>query len=192
MEWEWWVRKFMDEHAKGVCVDAGAGIGAHTFYMADLPDVDEVHAFEPIPYNVYKLKEKAHPKVRVYAVALSDRYGLLRLYAPNINKPTEFPWINARFKPYPGNEHEYIWVIMGPLYEFLDHVDFMKIDVEGMEVHVLRGAEGVIDDAYIVVETHRFLGVSNKQVIQAVQETHKPIKVFKPAEDVWYVFLGPK
>jgi FkbM family methyltransferase len=115
-------------HLQGVAVDAGASVGGHSLYMAAVCGL-RVHAFEPLVHeqavaNV-ALNNLWH-RIEVHPVALGDRPGRVRHVRDGIMEP--------------GGDIE---VRTLDSYE-LDDVAVIKIDVEGMEPSVLRGAADTI------------------------------------------------
>lgn len=121
-----------------VAVDVGANVGFITLTLAHQTGVNgSVFAFEPTAEAFARLERNLNlnrfPQVRALRVGLSDRVGTTR----------------ARFqssyridgKDEVGEEEMTLttldaWVAS----ERLSRLDFLKIDTDGMEAHVLRGA----------------------------------------------------
>jgi len=188
-----WIKK----HARGICVDIGAGTGVHTKVMASVPEVKVVYAFEPIPYNYRRIQALNLPKVKVMPFALGKEEGVLRLYAEDIDKPTEFEWINAcaikTEKPIIGHGfEEYIDVEVKPLNKVIDHADFIKVDVEGMEYEVILGAKGVYEKAWMVIELHKWGEYELKEFLDLLFATHTPLNTLPKDFMVWHIYLKPK
>jgi len=189
------VAKWIVENAEGICVDVGAGTGVHTKVMAMLPKVKVVYAFEPIPYNVEQLKKIKSDKVVVMPFALGKEEGTLRLYAKDVNKPTMFQWVNASAivaENALGHEYEsYIDVPVKPLNKVIDHADFIKIDVEGMEYDVLLGAKGVYENAKMVIELHGWGNYEIKDLLDLLSETHEIVNKLPEKIVIAHAFLIP-
>jgi FkbM family methyltransferase len=123
-----------------VAVDAGANVGLHTLGLARaVGPSGRVHAFEPDPEN-YRLLTRAVARARLtnvvlYQAACSDRPGTLRLYTSAANRG------DHRTVPAPAarRSFEVPAVSLDETLAREPHVDFMKIDVQGAEVAVLRG-----------------------------------------------------
>jgi FkbM family methyltransferase len=128
-------------------IDVGANIGIYALPWAASGTDVTVHCFEPNPVARSRLARnvalnRLAARIRMHAEALSDHAGTATLYASDdmssLNQgvytgagravPTEVPL--ARLDEVLGIE--------GP------PVSFMKIDVQGHELEVLRGAEAVI------------------------------------------------
>jgi len=123
-----------------VTVDVGANVGLHTLGLARaVGPAGRVHAFEPDPGN-RRLLERAVRRaglanVILHREACSDRAGTLRLYASAANKG------DHRTVPAPEarRSFEIPAVALDEALADEPHVDFVKIDVQGAEVPVLRG-----------------------------------------------------
>lgn len=127
-------------------VDAGANVGTHTVAFAQAAgDAGRVLAFEPQP-RVFELLERnvrsnGYDNVRSYRVALgaepSVRHAPLLDYAAHVN-------VGAVALLAAAAERS-CSVDVVPLDSFdLDAVRLIKIDVEGMECDVLRGAAATL------------------------------------------------
>ncbi|MBI3552680.1 MAG: FkbM family methyltransferase [Elusimicrobia bacterium] len=128
----------------GVSVDVGAHFGLYTHHMAKHSRL--VYAFEPIPAYAESLR-RSFKTVVVEAAALSDRAGQCRLRVPEAN-PT---WAtmeseNRLLKIAPEGRIVELAVPCRRLDDYaLDGVAFVKIDVEGHELSVLKGARATLE-----------------------------------------------
>ena len=123
-------------------VDVGAHEGVHTIEFAKI--AANVVCFEPIPYFAEKLRTlfSAQPNVVVHEVALSSASGRSQ-FALNCTTPSESGLI-SRLSPR-ASRIETIVVDVACLDAYnLDSVDFIKLDCEGAELHILQGAEKTI------------------------------------------------
>jgi FkbM family methyltransferase len=128
---------------QGVVVDAGANIGNHALFFAE--HFAEVFAFEPHPrmHAVLSLNATLRPNVRCFALALSDRRctGVLAVTPGNAGMASlERGFAESR----PAG----IQVPLLPLDEVPELADrrvaLVKIDVEGHEPSVIRGARRIL------------------------------------------------
>ena len=128
----------------GVCLDIGANIGNHAVSFAD--HFDHVHAFEPNrkALDLLQINARLKPNITVHGVGLSDRAQTLDVVQPmyNLGGTGE----NAD-SPDGLDNHVNLDLIT------LDSVDmdlsgkpitFVKIDVEGHEAEVIRGASDTL------------------------------------------------
>jgi FkbM family methyltransferase len=132
-------------HPGAIVLDIGANIGAHTVPLAQLTGAEGmVVAFEPQPmlHQILcaNLAVNNIPNARTYAMALGDSQGTCMIPILDYAAPNNFGGVGmdmvADGEPVP----------LGKLDDFgLDHVDFIKLDVEGFESKVLAGGAVTID-----------------------------------------------
>lgn len=135
-----------------VIFDAGANVGDWSALAHEACPEAEIHAFEISPPTYDRLAERTRPLGRVKPVklGLSDEPGSIdiRHYAamPALTTATDYP------HPFPFVTTS-AQVTTGDAYAAgngIQHIDLLKIDVEGMEERVLKGfsrllAAGAID-----------------------------------------------
>ncbi len=126
-----------------VALDVGANRGIWSWHMRRLGA--HVHAFEPNPKLARQLRA-ALPEVSVHACALSDREGEAELRFPVVRGVVYDGWATVetanRFATLATEGERRVPIRLRRLDEFrLARVDFVKIDVEGHELAVLRGGE---------------------------------------------------
>lgn len=144
------VRGFLQRCARpnGIAVDVGANIGVFTAELAALGF--EVHSFEPIPETCARLRlnlglngDLLH-RIHVNERAVSDVDGKATMTGPGMSPGTAYLSTRA------GNgDHRLIEVRMTTLDSYaaqrqLEKIDFLKVDVEGYEPAVFRGAGGLL------------------------------------------------
>ncbi len=138
------VAEFIANIKKGdTCIDVGANIGHHTIIMSQLTgNTGAVIAFEPIPYIREQMNESltlnAISNVKVLPYALSDSEGPMVLHI-NRGNVAGSSLVNAK-----GSEEIAVELRTLDALNF-PKVDFMKIDVEGFEYHVLKGGVQTIE-----------------------------------------------
>jgi len=190
------IARWIIKHAKGICVDVGAGTGTHTRVMAQIPKVNQVYAFEPIPYNYRKLATLNLPKIKIMPFALGKVVGTIKLYDKKIDKPTAFPWVNPTAiisKHTIGHSYdESIIVPVMPLNRVIHKADFLKIDVEGMEYDVLLGAKGTYKHAWMVIELHGWGNYKLNDLVNLLSKTHQILNKIPAKVEVHHIFLKPK
>jgi len=124
-----------------IAVDIGAHTGAYTYPLARRA---VVHAFEPLPNCAAMLEAfaRTHSHVHVHHIALSDAPGEATMYTPYRDGRPLMQW--TTFRP-PVGRHDTMSVPVRTLDGYnLRDVSVIKIDVEGHEMAVLRGARETI------------------------------------------------
>jgi FkbM family methyltransferase len=158
LEWQLWAFGGWEKHFAELfsylvrpgdrCVDAGANVGVHTIRLARLVGRGgEVIAFEPDPEVVQRARRNVSlndlANVRVIGAAASEQAGEMRLFRPN---PSDTNRARASL-----TQHRHLTgaAVMVPV-TTIDAicagapVALIKIDVEGHEAAVVRGAADTI------------------------------------------------
>jgi FkbM family methyltransferase len=143
-----------------VVIDIGANIGAHTLPMsAFVGNTGQVYAFEPQPVIFQTLCANmalnSITNVHCHCLALADKKG--DVFIPDIDYSTPGNYGGVSVGQFPqGHVIQKI-----PLDDFLfgkiDKLNFIKIDVEGMEEQVIEGAKKLITQhqPFLYVENDR-------------------------------------
>ncbi len=127
-----------------IVIDVGANIGAHTVPLAQMAKA--VLAFEPVRANFQMLcANLALNDIRnvfAYQLVMGAQTGVVPVPILDLDvEQNNFGSVRlAEVKSPVGCEP----VPMNRLDELIDHADFIKIDVEGMEKHVIAGARDLI------------------------------------------------
>jgi len=124
----------------GVGIDVGANIGLYSYVISKI--CDSVEAFEPVPYTCRVLQAYNAPNIHVHEVALSSAGGTATLNIPTENDIEIYGHASLTNK---FSNQKTIQVSLNKLddYDFVN-VNFIKIDVEGHELDVIRGAKTTI------------------------------------------------
>lgn len=124
----------------GVCIDVGGNFGQFASYLARAAGPEGVvHSFEPLTYNgrMFQgvMRRMKLTNVVFYPYAVGAKGGTLRI-AVTARNTGEAHVSDA------GEEVEV--VTLDEWGAHLGRLDFIKIDVEGFELDVLRGASGLL------------------------------------------------
>ena len=125
-----------------VAVDIGAHVGLTTLHWQS--KFDKVIAFEPMPNHFECLVEntKEFKNIITHNYGICNEQGQLEGAYKNSNSGS-FQLLDENFKQPRGTKKKDIWSIpTRRLDDFkLENVDLIKIDVEGWELEVLKGAK---------------------------------------------------
>ena len=130
-----------------VCIDIGCHKGLILDAMIRQAPYGVFRAFEPIPHlaGLLRSKYRANSRVTVHECALSDSGGETVFYI-NKRDPGYSGLSPRQGAGGTGNEVEACTVALARLDDVLPDIrpDFIKIDVEGAELGVLKGAAAAI------------------------------------------------
>lgn len=133
---------------RGVIVEVGANAGSHTVPLAQAvrPDGRRVLAFEPQPAVFQNLCANlalnAIDNVRAWPYACGVEEGGLYFEPPDYESQGNFGGVAMRLAPLPTSVRVPCVALDDVLID--EQVSFLKIDVEGFELGVLRGAAETI------------------------------------------------
>ncbi len=120
------------------------------------------YAFEPIPYLFNHLEKKYKNKALIYPYALSDKAGESSFQL--VKNAPAYSGIKKRKYDVANPDIEVIKVELQILDEIIPRdtkIDFIKIDVEGGEYGVLKGAKRVLKSSQPVVVFECGIGASD-------------------------------
>lgn len=128
-----------------IVIDAGANIGVYSQFLATCVGKNGmVHSFEPDPLNCARLRLALTHKenVRINETAVSDQTGQSLLHVSDE--------LNVDHRAYPsaGETRRTISIQTTTLDDYIkdgERVDLLKLDIQGYELHALRGAARVLE-----------------------------------------------
>jgi FkbM family methyltransferase len=172
-----YLTKFTDHHSNGidlitdisadtkiqdikVVLDVGASIGSMTDYFLNIFPQSVVHCFEPYDPSFKTLISKYGNNNKVVAnqLGLSNEHGELKMYLQSDSGYNSLS--DLVNKPSQGMDGKYQTVTVTTIGDYcvekgIDHIDFIKIDTEGLDLKVLQGCEAMLKAGkvkYIFVE----------------------------------------
>jgi FkbM family methyltransferase len=137
--------------------DVGANIGKIAQYYAEYFPCAEIYSFEPIKgtFAELQINTKQNPNIRSYQFAFGSEVG-----TTNVELQKSPLWNSLRnTNPYPLGITETVQVKTIDSFlqmESIPNIDLLKIDTEGYEIEVLKGATNFLratKNCYIYVET---------------------------------------
>lgn len=150
-----------------VALDIGAHVGFWSMWLAEAFQM--VYAFEPVPEHIRCFQRNVlQANVSLQEIAVGAERGELSMCLDAENSGKAYGW----FAEVPGRE----LVTMVPIDSLgLQKVDFIKIDVEGMEPQVIAGAAATINTCrpVVLVEQkghHERFGNTESAALVALQD----------------------
>lgn len=150
-----------------IVIEVGANIGAHTLYLSKLVGNGYVFAFEPqrlVFQNLCaNLAINSISNVYAYQEAISDENGTIIIPECDFTKNNNFGGINIE------NTKNGTTVNRQKLDNFLNKIDrlkLLKIDVEGMEILVIKGAKELIDKFRPIIYVENDRQEHSKELIE--------------------------
>ncbi|MGQ0649167.1 MAG: FkbM family methyltransferase [Gemmatimonadaceae bacterium] len=156
-------RELPDE---GVILDVGANIGLAAVWFQHFNPTSSVWCFEPLSENVAMIRRNC-PRASIVEAAMGEQSGSVVL---NVDPhgviasaiPTAWKSSNRRLpmRSLDDCDAEFVW----------GRIALLKIDAEGMEPEILRGARGLLPRVpRVAAETHGQSG--HQQVLQILLDT---------------------
>ncbi|MBE2181051.1 MAG: FkbM family methyltransferase [Chthoniobacterales bacterium] len=168
---QWFLERFPGPIS--TVVDVGANVGDWTAMVAEIRKADDPTflLYEPVSANVTALEKRfqGNPRVRVIASALGDVSGEASIHISSWNDK-----LCSFAAPPEGGAHSEV-VRVARLDEELDargirSIDYLKIDAEGYDLHVLCGAEEAIRSRRVKALQFEYLGGAWKKVRSTIAE----------------------
>ena len=121
-------------------VDVGAGVGLYSYGFAKF--CARVEAFEPNPQSAAIIRAHGHKRIAVHPEALSSEAGTTDLFLPSDKAGTHPSAVTLERRDGSGQRIKVTTATLDS-FAFTD-VSLLKIDVEGHERKVLRGARELL------------------------------------------------
>ncbi|HYD04195.1 MAG TPA: FkbM family methyltransferase [Reyranella sp.] len=171
ISWLYDLQRFMGTRRLGTVFDVGANTGQTATSVLRYAPQAEIHSFEPAdePFATLQARFGRRRNVHLYKLALGSRAGTLDLrLRANSELNTLVPGDDGgRTQPVPVATVDEIVAVRG-----LSHLDVMKIDVQGWEREVLRGAAGLIARHDLVFVLAEMAFRADRREMQQFGELH--------------------
>ena len=136
-----------------VVFDVGANVGQTTLAILDHFRSPHIHAFEPSPATFQRLKRAVggHAGVTVVPAALGDQEGLLPF-----NVTSDYSVNDSLLSPTWQGQISIVEVPVETVDDYaarngIQRIDLLKIDAQGYDLHVLRGARRMLNEQRITL-----------------------------------------
>lgn len=179
---------------KNSMIDCGANYGNHTVFFGCNTEIKKIYSFEPMP-DIYPVLQQnikdngLEEKVTSYNFAVGNKQKKLKLISEIKNTQGAFWfWYHDEKPKHPrdmgyhqhkeGTKKE-IYVDSIRIDDFLnleEKIDFMKIDVEGMELEVLKGSKKTIEEHRPILYIETCLGSVKEMQIWILNNGYRKVK----------------
>lgn len=143
---EYFLQKKMSEFGVKKVFDIGANTGDWSKRIAELIPSASINAFEPIPetYKILESQVKTFPNIIPHAIGLSDKNSTVSFFQFQSNSIFNSQFDRVDLK---GKVEVKVKLKRGTdfcVQNNIEQIDFIKIDVEGLEMSVLKGFEDLL------------------------------------------------
>ena len=176
--------KLFQEHLKpgDSVIEVGANIGAHTIPLAKLVGPNgHVHAFEPqkLAFDLLTTNTMLNGLTQIHTEykAIGDENKMLQLSSLD-------PHESHNFGHYKLSNHSEGKLVVAQITldsSGIDQCDFLKIDVEGMELNVLKGGMELIKKCRPIIYMEADDSETSQQTIDLLKSLNYNCQEHKPA-----------
>lgn len=142
-------RHWFSSRAFNTIIDVGANTGPFAFSMRLMLPESQIYAFEPLPICYEQLVKNLDPmgKFIAFQTAIGENKGMVEMWECEFRESSSLlPMGDLHKHEFPQSaKTQLISVPLAPLDDYLDEIQFvpptlLKIDVQGYEDRVIRGA----------------------------------------------------
>ena len=154
------MKKYLQKDSN--CIDVGANVGLFIDEILSIAPEGSHYAFEPLPELADLLKKKYLNKLKVFDIALSDRKGISTFKFVETNPG--YSGFKERSYDRPNEIVKDIMVhtdLLDEIIPYDEKINFIKIDVEGAELQVLRGGMELIRKSKPIIVFEHGLGAAD-------------------------------
>lgn len=173
-----------------ICFDIGGYDGAHARALAELAPQGKVFSFEACPGNFATLRTNVanYNNIFIKEMAISNITGRTNLHYGKLNGSAEFNIRGKDVDEKPTAVHCEVAVdSIDHFFNLNQHVDFIKIDVEGVENLVLDGMRQTLMKyrPALIIEFHNDEGWEGSKVLVECQ--YKILNVYSELSECKYL-----
>jgi FkbM family methyltransferase len=145
----WLLGKMFAQLKGAVVLDVGANVGEYTLKAREL-GAGKVYAFEPSVDTCALLKQAtaSDNNIEVYQMALGEAEGTTSFFVPTDPNNSVFASRDVNVTPLNSDQMTSVTVPLTTVDAFVSthslSIDVMKVDVEGFELEVFKGAQKTI------------------------------------------------
>lgn len=153
--------------------DVGANVGEYTHMVKELCPGCVIHSFEIVPETFNKLVSNEEPEnVQFVNKGLSDKSGYVDIHVANRENTTatacKIEGMKGHDDYYAGGKIYECEVMTGFDYlaeNNINQIDFLKVDVEGMDYRVLSGFRDSLSKVEVIQFEYGIFNISSKDLL---------------------------
>ncbi len=175
------------KYAHGVVLDIGANIGIHSVYVSRY--ASKVYAFEPVLDTFERLKENLTLNKVTNVEAINSAVGsenttlTMQIFDKANSSWNSFNLPNAHVRPISAQAVPVVTLDSFAEQHNLKEIGFVKIDVEGFELNVLKGASRLLSEKKIAVlsfEVTQMHGKHTEEIFNLLRSHGYKVDNFDP------------
>lgn len=147
------IRRLLKDIDSPVCFDVGANVGQTIESLLEKMPKCKIHSFEPGADAFSSLEEKYHAcsQVKLNNVAVSDKDEMVSFYQSRFSDLSSCLPMSEDHKTLLDSEVHVRSITLQHYLESegIDRVDLLKIDTQGYDLHVLKGAQKALESGRI-------------------------------------------
>ena len=151
--------------------DIGANVGTWSLLAKAIFPQAEIHAFEPLDVCQRELSAclRDIPKFHIHQIALASKNGLATMHVGNVSDTSSLlPSVETGGKePFRRYEQEVRSLDSYALEHALPPAHLLKLDVQGYELDILKGAAGALSKTKAVICEVSFVELYQRQCLFA-------------------------
>ena len=193
---EYDLHKFLEEDF--VVFDIGANIGVFTCFAANLVKKGKVFAFEPVSmvFNILKKNTESYMNIEIFQLGLGSREEtkeiLIRTWNPGYSTITDSA-IQRPKESFDIKENIKISKLDNIVNKLnLEKINFIKIDVEGYEIEVLKGSIETINKFRPILGISLHNPFFEKEIREIFEKEIENYEIRKSEKDPSDIFCLPK
>lgn len=185
---------FLRDFEFNTSVDIGANVGTYTVELQK--NSKKVISFEPLKENISYLKNLIKDNVKIFNYALSNKNKFAYIYIPKINFNFDYALATLNYKNIINFKNQKKIKIKLIKFDQLffnifssREIDFIKIDVEGHELEVLKGMNNFLkkNKPIFLIEIEKRHNLSYNEVYKFLTERNYKSFVLKENQTLIYI-----
>lgn len=175
---------------KSIIFDVGANIGNFALSINKKNNLSNIYCFEPNPFSYSLLQKNMNPfkNIYTYNIGFGEIESEMEMYIYEHAKDTEhasiYKTVMSEF--HKAQDIQAINISINTIDSFCENynitqIDFLKIDTEGYELNVLKGAKNMIETGRINIIQFEFneMNIASRVFLKDFYEILKKYEIYR-------------